>query len=219
MKGGDDYVKPLQIKVSGDLALFTRPESKVERVSYPIITPSAARGVLESILWKPEMRWEVERIKVLKVPKYYSIVRNEVSKKASINRKTMKNPVDYFADDDRQLRHSLMLKDVAYIIEGQIYMQPDAIDPVEKYRAMFRRRVEKGQCFHRPYLGTRECSAQFSLPEEKDIPIDWTDSLGPMFFDFNYPKSGSVTIPYFFNAEVKNGVMEVPSNLYKEVYR
>jgi len=212
-------MKPLKVKVSGDLALFTRPEGKVERVSYPIIPPSAARGVLEAIFWKPEIRWEILRIKVLKVPKYYSIVRNEVSKKAIVNKSIMENPKDYFADDDRQLRHSLMLKDVSYIIEAQIHMQPDAVDPVGKYRAIFRRRVEKGQCFHRPYLGTRECSAYFSLPDVDDTPIDWTDSLGPIFFDFRYPTKGSVTIPYFFNAEVKKGVMEIPTNLYREVNR
>src|SRR5690625_3684003 len=212
-------MKPLKVKVSGDLALFTRPEGKVERVSYPIIPPSAARGVLEAIFWKPEIRWEILRIKVLKVPKYYSIVRNEVSKKAIVNKSIMEKPKDYFADDDRQLRHSLMLKDVSYIIEAQIHMQPGAVDPVEKYRAMFRRRVEKGQCFHRPYLGTRECSAHFSLPDIDDIPIDWTDSLGPILFDFRYPTKGSVTIPYFFNAEIKDGIMDIPTNLYEEVNR
>lgn len=212
-------MKPLKVKVSSEFALFTRPEGKVERVSYPLITPSAARGVLEAILWKPEFRWEVERIHVLRQPKFYSIVRNEVSKKATVNRSTMKNATDYFANDDRQLRHSLMLKDVSYIIEAQIYMQSGAKDPVEKYRAIFRRRLEKGQCFHRPYLGTRECAADFDLPSVNDVPIDWTESLGPIFFDFRYPKKGSVTIPFFFNAEIKKGIMEIPSYLYEEVNR
>lgn len=212
-------MKPLTVKVSGNLALFTRPEGKVERVSYPVITPSAARGVLEAIFWKPEMRWEILRIKILKAPKFYSIVRNEVATKATINKRTMENPKDYFADDDRQLRHSLMLKDVAYVIEAQIHLQPGAKDPIEKYRAMFRRRLEKGQCFHRPYLGTRECAAQFSIPTVEDVPIDWTDTLGPMFFDFRYPVKGSVTIPYFFNAEVNGGVMDIPNYLYEEVNR
>lgn len=218
MKGGEG-VRSLTMKVTGDLALFTRPEGKVERVSYPVITPSAARGVLESILWKPEIRWEVQRIKILRDPKYYSIVRNEVATKATVNKRTMENPKDYYADDDRQLRHSLMLKDVAYVIEAQIHLRQGEKGPVEKYRAMFRRRVEKGQCFHRPYLGTRECSAQFSVPTEKDVPIDWTDELGPMFFDFRYPKKGSVTIPYFFNAKVRDGVMDIPTYLYEEVNR
>lgn len=219
IKKGGERVKPLQVKVSGDFALFTRPEGKVERTSYPIITPSAARGVLDSILFKPEMRWEIKRIQVLKQPKFYSIVRNEVSKKATINKKTMGNPPNYYADDDRQLRHSLMLKDVSYIIEAQIRMQPHAVDPEEKYRAMFRRRVKKGQCFHRPYLGTRECAASFEEPDETDIPIDWTETLGPIFFDFRYPTKGSVAIPYFFNAEVNNGIMEIPTYLYEEMNR
>lgn len=218
MKGGEG-VKPLTMKVSGDFALFTRPEAKVERVSYPIMTPSAARGVLESILWKPEIRWEVLRIKVLKKPKFYSIVRNEVATKVPVNKRTMENPKDYFADDDRQLRHSLMLKDVAYVIEAQIRLQQGVADSIEKYRAMFRRRLEKGQCFHQPYLGTRECAAQFSASTEGDIPVDWTDQLGPTFFDFRYPEKGSVTIPYFFNAEVNEGVMDIPTYLHEEVNR
>lgn len=212
-------MRPLAIKVTGDFALFTRPEAKVERVSYPVITPSAARGILEAILWKPEMRWQVLQIEVLKEPKFHSIVRNEVATKATINKRTMEKPKDYYADDDRQLRHSLMLKDVAYIIKAQVHLQPDAKGPIEKYRAMFQRRLEKGQCFYRPYLGTRECAAQFGVPTDEDIPVDWTDSLGPMFFDFRYPQKGSVTIPYFFNAEIKHGVMKVPEYLYKEVNR
>ncbi|MEJ8765755.1 type I-C CRISPR-associated protein Cas5c [Oceanobacillus sp. HCA-5259] len=207
------------VKVTGDYALFTRPEAKVERVSYPIITPSAARGVLEAILWKPEFRWEILQIEALKQPTFYSIVRNEVSTKATINKRTMENPEDYYTDKYRQLRHSLMLKDVAYIIKAKIHLQPHAKDPIEKYNAMFKRRLEKGQCFHRPYLGTRECAAEFSLPTEEDQTINWTENLGPMFFDFRYPEKGSVTIPYFFNAEVKNGIMKVPSYLYEEVYR
>lgn len=212
-------MQPLAMKVTGDFALFTRPEAKVERVSYPIITPSAARGMLEAILWKPEMRWQVLQIEVLRKPTFHSIVRNEVTSKATVNKRTMDDPKNFYADDYRQLRHALMLKDVAYIIKAHIHLQPNVQGPVEKYRAMFQRRLEKGQCFYRPYLGTRECSAEFSAPTEDDIPIDWTDHLGPMFFDFRYPKKGSVTIPYFFNAEVTNGIMQVPEYLYEEVNR
>lgn len=212
-------MKFVKMKVTGEYALFTRPEGKVERVSYPLPTPAAARGIFEAILWKPQIRYEIKSIQVLKQSKFYSIVRNEVATKAAVNSSTMGNPKDYFTDDYRQLRHSLMLKDVAYILEARIVLQPGALDPIEKYLAMFQRRLEKGQCFHRPYLGTRECSAQFGPPLEEDIPIKWTDSLGPMFFDFRYPSEKSVTIPYFFNAEIIDGVMEVPAYLYEEVNR
>jgi CRISPR-associated protein Cas5d len=212
-------MKPLAMKVSGDFALFTRPEAKVERVSYSLPTPSAARGMLESVLWKPEIRWEISQIQVLKPLKFYSIVRNEVASKATVNKRTMKNPTNYYADDDRQLRHSLMLKDVAYVIHAQIHLQPNAKGPIEKYRAMFRRRLEKGQCFYRPYLGTRECAARFSVPTEDDVPINWTENLGPMFFDFRYPDKGAMTIPYFFDAEIRDGTMDIPAYLYREVNR
>lgn len=212
-------MRSVRMKVTGEYALFTRPEGKVERVSYPLPTPAAARGIFEAILWKPEFRYEIINVQVLKQPKFYSIVRNEVDTKAVVNNSTMVNPKDYFSDDHRQLRHSLLLKDVAYIIEARIILQPGAKDPIEKYYAMFQRRLEKGQCFHQPYLGTRECSAQFGIPSKEDVPIHWTDSLGPMFFDFRYPKENSITIPYFFNAEIKDGVMEVPAYLYEEVNR
>lgn len=209
----------VRIKVFGDFALFTRPEGKVERVSYPMMTPSAARGVLEAVLWKPEFRYEVRKIIALKNPQFHSIVRNEVSKKASINKKFMETPNDVFTDDMRQLRHSLVLKDVAYLIEADIVLKPGTNNTIQKYEAIFNRRVSKGQCFHRPYFGTREFSCHFEAVDGTECPIDWTDSLGTMFFDFRYSGKGELTIPYFFNAEVKRGVMTVPNYLYEEVYR
>lgn len=208
----------VQAKFSGEYALFTRPEGKVERTSYSIMTPSAARGALESIMWKPEFHFRVRRIIVLKRPKFHSIVRNEVARKASVTSAFMKKPKDIFTDDMRQLRHSLILKDVSYIVEADIVLQ-DSRHSIKKYEAMFNRRLRKGQCFNTPYLGTREFSATFESPTGKEKPINWTDSLGSMFFDFRYPKKGSVTVPYFFNAHVQNGVMEVPDYLYKEVHR
>ncbi len=209
----------VRIKVFGDFALFTRPEGKVERVSYPMMTPSAARGVLEAVFWKPEFRYKIRKIAALKQPKFHSIIRNEVSKKVSINKKMMAAPQDVFTDDMRQLRHALVLKDVAYLIEADLVLYPETKDPIEKYEAIFNRRVSKGQCFHRPYLGAREFSAHFEEVDGTERPIDWTDSIGSMFFDFRYPKKGGITIPYFFQAEVENGVMRVPSDLYEEVYR
>lgn len=212
----------IAVKFTGDYALFTRPESKVERISYPLMTPSAARGALEAIMWRPEIAFDVKRIKVLKYPRFHSIVRNEVDSKASIGKSFMKNPKDVFTDKIRQLRHSLILKDVAYIVEADIVLNPGCQHPVRKYEAMFNRRLSKGQCYYQPYLGTREFSAQFEAPDGTEKPVDWTDSLGTMFYDFRYPKkesSGTVVIPYFFHAHIKNGVMEIPDYLFQEVRR
>lgn len=212
-------VSKVRMKVWGEAALFTRPEAKVERVSYPIMTPSAARGVLEAVFWKPEFFYKVQSITALLPPKFHSIIRNEISDKASINKKIMNAPENKYSDDMRQLRHSLYLKDVAYIIEAEIVLMPSTNHPIEKYESMFTRRVEKGQCFSRPYLGTREFSAQFGPVIGDEQQIDWTDELGPMFFDFRYPKKGSVVIPYFFNAAVEKGRLAVPQELYEEVNR
>lgn len=214
----DVYTSNVKVKLSGDYALFTRPEGKVERVSYPLMTPSSARGALEGILWKPEFHYRIRSISVLKKPQYYSILRNEVASKAYITKKFMDEPEDRFVDDMRQLRHSLVLRDVSYIIDATIVVRSDSPKKVIKYEQMFKRRLSKGQCFYQPYLGTREFSARFEEVKGDEEPIDWTDSLGSMLFDFKYPKKGSVTIPYFFNAYVEKGVMEVPNYLYEEVH-
>lgn len=214
-----ERVATVQAKIFGDYALFTRPEGKVERVSYEIMTPSAARGALEAIFWKPEFKYRIRKIATLKKPRFHSIVRNEVSKKASINKAFMSSPKEVFTDDMRQLRHALVLKDVAYIIEADIVLEPETKDSVRKYEAMFNRRVSKGQCFHRPYLGTREFSAHFEAVDGTERPIDWNELLGTMFFDFRFSKGGPMTIPYFFQAQVEAGVMAVPDYLYEEVYR
>jgi len=211
------YTSNVKVKFSGDYALFARPEGKVERVSYPLMTPSGARGALEAILWKPEFHYRIRSISVLKRPQFYSILRNEVEKKAHITRTFMKNPKDVFADNMRQLRHSLVLRDVSYIVDASIVVESDSPQKIIKYEQMFKRRLSKGQCFYQPYLGAREFSAHFEEPTGDEMPIDWTDSLGSMFFDFKYPEKGSVTIPYFFNAHVEKGVMEVPDYLYEEV--
>lgn len=213
------YTSDVRVKFSGDYALFTRPEGKVERVSYPIMTPSAARGALEAILWKPEFHYRIRSITALKRPQFYSILRNEVANKAHITKPFMEEPTDRFADDMRQLRHSLVLKDVAYIVDATIVLESDTPTDIIKYEEMFKRRLSKGQCFYQPYLGTREFSARFEEPSGKEEGINWTDSLGSMFFDFKYPEKGSVTIPYFYQAQIKNGVMKVPDYLYEEVCR
>jgi CRISPR-associated protein Cas5d len=194
---------------------------KVERVSYPVMTPSAARGVLESMLWKPEMRWRVVAIEVLRPIRYFSILRNEVNNVASERsaRAWEKTGGGFFADEDRAQRHTLALRDVAYIIRAQIDLHPHANADVAKYRDQFRRRVASGRCFARPYLGCREFAANFAEPDGTERPIEVSDNLGPMLFDLAYPAGGvivgkSAARPRFFTAELDRGVLHVPQELY-----
>ena len=230
----------LTVKVKGDFALFTRPEFSAERVSYQVMTPSAARGILEAILWKPEMRWRVQRIKVLNPIKQFSILRNEVNSHQSDRAaRAWKDSGDgYFAEDDRAQRHSLCLRDVAYVIEAEIDLKPHATDHIAKYRDMFRRRVKRGQCFSQPYLGTREFNASFepSTGDEKPIKQEENIDLGWMLFDLEFselPKGGKINyythdgrgsrvaqgtaMPKFFHAELVNGILEVPQSLYTPI--
>lgn len=210
-----------KVKVWGDYALFTQPEAKVERVSYPCMTPSAARGVLEAIFWKPEFNWCIRKISVLKPIAFESIVRNEVGGMIAEGTVKGKTFSDYYVDDDRQQRHSLFLRNVVYTIEADIVLGDHTDAHIEKYRNMFRRRVTKGQCFNQPYLGTRECMASFSeVDERKDKPESIDLEIGSMLFDLKYPKLESkakTAIPYFFQAELKKGTLEVPKHLYEVV--
>lgn len=154
--------QPLEIKVWGDLACFTRPEMKVERVSYPVITPSAARGVLESIFWKPEFTWVVRELWVLQPIQYLSIVRNEIKTRQSDRtaRGWAADGVGNFsAADDRTQRHTLALRDVGYVIRADVRLRSDVTDDIAKFRDQFRRRVQRGRFFNAPYLGCREFSA------------------------------------------------------------
>lgn len=218
---------PLIIKVWGDYACFTRPEFGAERVSYEVMTPSAARGVLEAIFWKPEFTWQVEEIQVLREIRHFSILRNETNNWQSDS--SARNPeYRYYADEDRAQRHTLGLRDVAYIIKASIKLKPHADAHPAKYRDQFRRRVIRGQCHHQPYLGTREFSAFFSNPDEGDRPIERSDDLGLMLLDMDFiPNDGNAiqflthdsngaTVtkgkaqPRFFPARLTNGVLRVP---------
>lgn len=201
----------LEVKVWGDFACFTRPETKVERVSYPVMTPSAARGVLEAIFWKPEFAWRVREIWVLNPVRYFSILRNEINDKQSHRSKGV-----YFADDsnNRAQRHTLALRDVAYIIKAEIELNSRADADIAKYQDQFRRRVEKGQCAYRPYLGCREFSAEFSPVDGGERPISLTDDLGRMLGDFDYKADGRIT-PVFFEAKLDNGILKVPRSIYE----
>lgn len=212
---------PVVVKVWSRFACFTRPEMKVERVTYPVITPSAARGVLESIFWKPEFDWQIQEIWVLRPIRYFSILRNEVNSIASERsaRGWEKGGGGFFADEDRAQRHTLALRDVAYLIYAQIAPRPHADADVAKYRDQFRRRVAEGRCFARPYLGCREFAADFAAPDGSERPIDLTDHLGPMLFDLAYPAGGvvlgkSAARARFFTATLDRGVLRVPQDFY-----
>lgn len=196
----------VSVRVTGDFACFTRPENKVERVSYPIMTPSAARGILEAIFWHPQFTWAIREIHVLKPVRTYSILRNEVNSKMSPDRK-----VPYFADDDRTQRHAVCLRDVDYAIFADVEVKPGAGDDHAKFRDQFRRRVERGQCFHRPALGCREFAAEFG-PLDGAKPVEWTEDLGLMLWDMSYEGGRAPYWPRFFDANVENGIMSIPDS-------
>jgi CRISPR-associated protein Cas5d len=204
---------PLQVKVWADYACFTRPEMKVERVSYQVPTPSAARGVLEAIFWKPEFRWQVTEIWVLNPIRYCSILRNEVNTRASERAAAswQKAGGGYVASADRAQRHTLALYDVAYIIQAQVVVKPGIEEDPAKYRDQFRRRVRDGRCFAMPYLGCREFSASFSDPDGGERPIARDEEIGAMLLDLQYAadRSGRGT-PRFFQARLEGGVLRVP---------
>lgn len=208
---------PLVVKVWGDLACFTRPEMKVERVTYEVMTPSAARGVLEAILWKPEFRWRVLAIHVLKPIQRISILRNELKSKAAVRtvQAWARDGGGYLADADRTQRHTLALRDVAYRIEADVQLLPHAQGShAAKYRDQFRRRVARGQCFQQPYLGCREFAAHFGEPEDEPA-IDVSEDLGRMLFDLAYGSDGDRIVPRFFQAHLEKGVLRVPQELYQ----
>ncbi len=203
----------LAVRVWGDFACFTRPEMKVERVTYPVITPSAARGVLEAIFWKPEFRWSVREIWVLKPVNYFSILRNELNSRQSERAAAgwRQNGGGYDATADRAQRHTLALRDVEYLIRAELEVRPDVNEDPAKFRDQFRRRVRSGRCFAIPYLGCREFAAAFGEPSGDERPIDWTEEIGPMLLDIAYQPDGSGRgRPLFFDARVERGVLKVP---------
>jgi CRISPR-associated protein Cas5d len=199
----------IKLKVWGDYALFTRPEMKVERVSYDVMTPSAARGILEAIYWKPGICWKIDRIHVLKPIRFENIRRNELSNKASVSSRIIKEsnrPVRQYVEDDRQQRASLVLKNVAYVIEAHFELTGyDTSDP-GKHLAVFERRVKKGQCFHRPYFGCREFPVHFKWCDEiPDSVLTGEQNLGFMLHDIDYQNEMT---PKFFRAVMHNGVVD-----------
>jgi CRISPR-associated protein Cas5d len=207
---------PVKIKVWGSLACFTRPEMKVERVSYEAMTPSAARGILEAIFWKPEFRWEVREISVLKPIRFYSIVRNEVNSRAvdKTARQWSQKGGGYHADEDRAQRHTLALRDVAYVIAADVAVRSGVEEDPAKFRDQFRRRVARGQYYLTPYLGCREFAASFEEPDDNEQPIATTVELGRMLFDLDYQSDGRGQ-PRFFQARLEQGILRIPSKMYR----
>jgi CRISPR-associated protein Cas5d len=219
----------LKLHVHGDFACFTRPEMKAERVSYDVLTPSAARGILEAVHWKPAIRWVVDRIHVLKPIRFTSIRRNEVGSKVPVAnvRKAMKTgDVDGLMLDaanrkQRVQRASLVLRDVAYLIEAHFEMTDRAgpEDTPAKHAAMAARRAAQGQCFHRPCLGTREFPAEFALvedvmPTSELSEADRDRDLGWMLLDIDHSDDAR---SLFFRAMMKDGVIDVPHPRAAEV--
>jgi CRISPR-associated protein Cas5d len=216
----------VRLRVSGPYACFTRPEMKAERVSYDVMTPSAARGVLEAIHWKPAIRWVIDKIHVLKPIRFQSIRRNEVGSKAPAGSiKSAMNKGDgselaIIVDEDRQQRASTVLVDVDYVIEAHFERTAKwgAEDTDAKHIDTFTRRAAKGQCFHQPCLGTREFAARFSLmPADTALPIpvdqtglgfDQPRDLGFMLWDIDHVRVGKPSI--FFRAKLDRGVLFVP---------
>ena len=221
-------MKTYCLELSGPYACFTRPEMKVERVSYDVMTPSAARACFEAILWKPAIRWHVRKIEVLKPVRWINLRRNEVAGVVS-NRNVeaaMKNgagDLALYIEDERQQRAGLFLRDVAYRVHADLEFRREA-DPgatAMKYQETFERRANKGQCVNQPYLGCREFAAAFRLVDGSSVEplvIDETRDLGFMLHDLDFSKPSDPQ-PRFFRAELKNGVVNVPAWDSAEVRR
>ncbi|GAB3474520.1 type I-C CRISPR-associated protein Cas5c [Nocardiopsis coralliicola] len=201
---------PLAVEVAGPFACFTRPEFKTERFSYPVITPSAATGLLEAIFWKPEFDYRIERIEVLAPIAWFSVRRNEVEEITSTDwvRRAMADPaVRFDAETKRDQRNMVGLRDVAYRVYAHIRLREHANAPQAKYRDQFRRRVERGACFSQPFLGTREFSASFTKPSAR-TPIPDSEDFGAMLHSIDY--SGARETYQWFHARMDNGVVQVP---------
>lgn len=210
----------VKLRVWGKYACFTRPEMKVERVSYDVMTPSAARGILEAIHWKPAIHWVVDRIHVLKPLRFQSVRRNEVgskiptSKVASAMNAGSTEGLYLLVDEDRQQRAATLLREVDYVIEAHFEMTEKAgpDDNEGKHREMFVRRATKGQCYHRPYLGCREFVADFELLDgdipKSELPEDQRNKdLGWMLHDIDFANGMT---PRFFRARLRDGALTVP---------
>jgi CRISPR-associated protein Cas5d len=207
------------LEVAGPFACFTRPEMKVERVSYDVMTPSAARSIFEAILWKPAIRWRVHRIEVLKPIRWINLRRNEVSAVVSTRNVQQamtagSGTLGLYIEDERQQRAGYFLRDVAYRLHAEVSLAPGhSGEPLMKYTEMFTRRASKGQCVNQPYLGCREFSADFRLVDAagptSTTAIAETRQLGWMLHDLDFTNPSDPQ-PRFFDAKMVAGVIEVP---------
>ena len=210
----------VKLKVWGDYACFTRPEMKVERVSYDVMTPSAARGILEAIYWKPAIRWVVDRIHVLNLIRFDNVRRNELASKLAPGaiRKAMNDgcsPVEVFIEEDRQQRAAMILRDVAYAIDAHFEFKGSEDNNPAKHKEMFERRAAKGQCFHHPYLGCREFPSHFEPVEDITPSVHKGEKdLGWMLHDIDFTKDMEAK---FFRAVMRDGTIEIPPFNGKEV--
>jgi CRISPR-associated protein Cas5d len=237
-------MKGFWLEVTGPFACFTRPEMKVERVSYDMITPSAGRAIFEAVLWKPAISWRVKKIEILRPIQWVSIRRNEIGKTCSAGVKNI------FIEDSRQQKAGLILRDVKYRLFGEFtfippekrgqrnnpvpewlidgddaaLLPPPAATPDEseaKYAAMFERRARKGQHFHQPYLGCREFAADVRLVDRAIVAeptIAFSADLGFMLYDLDFTDPRNI-VPMFFRARIDNGVVNVPEPESPEVRR
>ena len=213
----------IKLRVWGDFACFSRPEMKVERVSYDVITPSAARGILEAVYWKPAIRWVIDRLTVVKPIQLTSVRRNELGGKLPPSNITtaMKKgtPLTTFIEDDRKQRAAMILRDVEYVIEAHFEFTSTEDNNEGKHADVFRRRAVKGQCFHRPYLGCREFAALFEPTEgspEVDQSLRGETDLGWMLHDIDFANDND-NEARFFRAKMIDGVIEVPPLIAQEV--
>lgn len=222
-------MQPFVLHVTGDFACFTRPEMKVERVSYDVITPSAARAIFESILWKPAIRWQIRRIDVLAPIRWTTLRRNELAGKLSLAsvHSAMRHGAGQLAqyiEEERQQRASLLLRDVAYRLYADFSLTeragPD--DSLVKFAEMFRRRASRGQCVNQPYLGCREFAADVSLasPDQAAPPcppaLRGEHPLGWMLYDLDFTQAGDPR-PCFYRPVMRDGVIHVPDWQSEEV--
>ena len=210
----------IKLRVWGEYACFTRPEMKVERVSYDVMTPSAARGILESIYWKPAITWVIDRIHVLNPIRFDNIRRNELSGKVSVSNvktamKDGRSPIETFIEDNRQQRAAMVLKDVDYVIEAHFDIKGNEDTNPVKHREIFERRAKKGQCAFQPYFGCREFSVNFEWVEELPFSeLEGERDLGWMLHDIDFENNMEAK---FFRAVMQNGIIEIPTLDGKEV--
>lgn len=194
------------VQVWGEGALFTRPEHKAERLTYPVMTPSAAIGVLEAIFWKPQFRWQVTSIEVLRKIEYFTMRRNEtttvLSPSSALRGQRVRTAVE------RLQRRAVCLRDVAYRIHARVQVKPEATESALAYAEQFTRRLRRGACFHQPYLGTREFTAAFAPPDDTP-PYSVDMPLGVMLHSIVHPPQGSPRSRWFV-ADLRNGVLNVP---------